>query len=239
MKKSRILFLKNIDREEPGHLLDIVTELGYGSDVLLLNEELFFSDFHDSYDFLVVLGGITSANDKTFVMQRQIEFVKKWLESGKPFLGICLGMQIMVKALNGQVLKQQVKEVGFHYLGDPNKKYTINILNHKDNPLRGILDDELLPFLLHNKRVVLEKNKMDSLASSNLCENQVVRYNDKQIGLQFHLEMTEKVMRNCLKYDDDLLFINQELCLSTFKIQEKKLLQNCKSLMNYLLEGLD
>jgi len=52
-------------------------------------------------------------------MRRELRFVKSVINSGKPFLGICLGLQVASKALGGQVMKnivdgQHVKEIGTH-----------------------------------------------------------------------------------------------------------------------------
>lgn len=238
MRKSRVLFLKNIDREGPGFLLEITNELGLESDVVLLNDELIFSNFHSRYDFLVVLGGPSSANDRTFLMQRQVEFVGKWLASGKPYLGICLGMQIMVKATGGRVVSSKEKEIGFHHLGDVKSKYEVKLLPNEHNPLEGVLDGSLFPFQLHGETVILDETNIKPLATSNFCKHQILMNKERQIGLQFHIEMNEQTLRQCLKDDDDLIFINKELCLKSFKEQEKRLKQNCKSLLNYLLEGL-
>ena len=98
---NKILILKNIEREGPGLIASWFDKHDIDYDTFEVSEDLIYSDFHTQYVGLVVLGGPASANDKSFVIQRELEFIVKWLKSGKSYLGVCLGMQLMVKAMGG------------------------------------------------------------------------------------------------------------------------------------------
>lgn len=67
----------------------------------------------DDYKALVVLGGPDSANDDTDKMTAELARIKEGLDAGIPYLGICLGLQTLVKAAGGKVVTVKVKEIGF------------------------------------------------------------------------------------------------------------------------------
>ena len=231
---NKVLFLKNIEREGPGFLSDLLDKESISYDIVLAKEDLLYKEFHEKYDFLVVLGGPSSANDKTFVIQRQVEFVRNWLGSGKPYLGVCLGMQIMAKSLGGQVVQNNQPEIGFYHLGNEKDHYKVKLVSPKSNKLASVLPAKFPVFQLHGETVIVSE-KLRTLATSKYCDNQIIVAGDKQIGVQFHLEVTERVLMQWFREDDDLIFIDQAVCLQGYKRQKEKLEQNCSSLLKYLL----
>nr|WP_287222515.1 gamma-glutamyl-gamma-aminobutyrate hydrolase family protein [Prosthecochloris sp.] len=62
---------------------------------------------------VVTLGGPQSANDTDRAMRRELENLKAILDKKIPYLGICLGMQTLVKAAGGNVITCPIKETGF------------------------------------------------------------------------------------------------------------------------------
>jgi GMP synthase (glutamine-hydrolysing) len=63
----------------------------------------FFPPALDNFDLLVVLGGPLSANDDYPALHDEQDYLKEALSQGKPVLGVCLGAQLMVRALGGTV----------------------------------------------------------------------------------------------------------------------------------------
>ena len=111
MKKT-ILIVKNITHEGPGLLENVLFEYGIASNCVELAAGAVMPD-PINYSALVILGGPQSANDETPVMQHQLKQIERALHAEIPYLGICLGMQILVKAGGGKVKKCTVKEIGF------------------------------------------------------------------------------------------------------------------------------
>ncbi|HEX4382259.1 MAG TPA: gamma-glutamyl-gamma-aminobutyrate hydrolase family protein, partial [Myxococcales bacterium] len=65
-------------------------------------------------DALLVLGGGMSANDELAFLRDEIEFIQRCVAAGKPVLGLCLGSQLLAKALGGSVFRAPRKEIGFY-----------------------------------------------------------------------------------------------------------------------------
>lgn len=60
-----------------------------------------------------MLGGPASANDNSHVIRLAFQIVDEAIGLNLPFLGVCLGLQILVKATGGEVVKSVKKEIGF------------------------------------------------------------------------------------------------------------------------------
>src|SRR5437868_5153250 len=101
---SELLIVKNVSHEGPGLLDGIISEAGIAATVIDLDRGEAFPD-PTPYKALIVLGGPDSANDDTPKMTHELSQIKVALEAQIPYLGICLGMQTLVKAAGGQVVK--------------------------------------------------------------------------------------------------------------------------------------
>jgi GMP synthase-like glutamine amidotransferase len=114
-----ILIIRNVPRENPG-LIEIL--------LIEHNLEYHIIDFDDStvidtienYSALIVLGGPESANDLTQKMQNKLKLIRNAVQSKIPCLGICLGLQTLVKAMGGTIEKCKTNETGFR---DPENKF--------------------------------------------------------------------------------------------------------------------
>lgn len=175
---KRVLLIKNITREGPGLLKDLLVEHSIEFDLIDLSKGDKFPD-PLRYDAVFVFGGPDSANDKTSKMKKELERIQEVLSAGIPYLGICLGLQILVKIAGGKVVKNPVKEIGFR---DPeNNRFSVTITETVDltedgkrDPLFKNLGHTFHVFHLHGETVDLTKH-MTLLAVGKFCWNQIVR----------------------------------------------------------------
>jgi len=134
------------------------------------------------FDMLTVMGGPMSANDETVLpwLAPEIALVGDAVASEKIVLGVCLGAQIIAKALGAKVYKGAQKEIGWF----PVRAETAHAL------FDG-LPGQFMAFHWHGETFDLPA-KAGRLASTPVTANQAFAVGKKVLGLQFHMEATKE-----------------------------------------------
>ncbi len=209
------LIVKNITREGPGLLEELLKEknISYTVANLHTGESL---PAPEHYGAVVMLGGPDSANDETPKMQSERAFMKTVLENKIPFIGICLGLQVMVKVAGGEVYKGPFKEIGFRdHQGQPFE--VIMRTQAKDHdPLFAGMGENFRVFQLHGETVKLTAS-MQQLAVGRLIKNQIVKIGDTAYGIQCHFELTPAMFEQWITEDPDLLKLDRAMLRSEFE----------------------
>jgi GMP synthase (glutamine-hydrolysing) len=229
---SKLLIVQNISREGPGLLENVLLDEKVDFDVVDLDRGEPIPSL-EPYKAMVVLGGPDSANDQTEKISNELAATKEALAKEMPYLGICLGLQMLVKAAGGRVVPGEVKEVGF--INPDGMQHTVNLTNEgkADQLLQG-LDAELDVFQLHSETVELTSS-MTVLATGKFCENQIVKVDDKAYGIQSHFELTPKMLAVWAEQDPDLVPIgNDKLQVDFDKIRQSYTITGQTLLRNFL-----
>ncbi|MEO5970008.1 MAG: type 1 glutamine amidotransferase [Bdellovibrionia bacterium] len=141
------------------------------------------------FDRIIVSGSKTSALEEAPWVESLIEFTQSAINSGKPYLGVCFGHQILARSLGGKkaVGKAAAPEFGWSQ---------IKILESSD--LMKGLEGSFYSFSAHQEEVCQLPQGMKKLAESELCSIQACQLENKPVfGIQFHpekgIEEAEKV----------------------------------------------
>jgi GMP synthase-like glutamine amidotransferase len=138
----------------------------------------------DSFDWLVVLGGKMGVNDSAEFpwIADEIEFIKKVIHSGKIVIGICLGSQLVAKALGARVYKNMEQEIGFLPVYFNKSALNDSIFRHFPAELT----------VMHMHFDVFEiPSGATAMANSAVTLCQAFRYMKNVFAFQFHFEITE------------------------------------------------
>lgn len=209
-----VLIIQNITRERPGILQAILEAEKIAFDLVDLDKGQSFPP-PASYKAVVVLGGPDSANDTTPKMTTELARIGEVIDAGIPYLGICLGLQTLVKAAGGTVVKSPVKEVGFS--DSSGQPFTVELTPEgRADPLFRGLSSPLHVFHLHGETVELKPEWMTLLGTGKHCKNQVVRVGEKAYGLQCHFEMTHDILAECADVDPDLQPLGRDSVLAAY-----------------------
>ena len=111
MIKKKALMIVHQPRSSTGDVGLKLMERGYELDLRrpVIGEKLPTS--MSEHDVAVIYGGPPSANDNTDYIKYEIDWISNALSANKPFLGICLGAQMLAKNLGGTV--QRAKDHQF------------------------------------------------------------------------------------------------------------------------------
>jgi len=134
------------------------------------------------YNGLVVLGGPMNVDDleRHPHLAVEVELIRQAIEQGLPVLGICLGAQLIAKALGAPVLANGGKEIGWCDVSPTPEA--------KDDPLFKDFDEAEKIFQWHSDTFELPVGAVP-LAASQTCHRQAFRYGSNVYGFQFHLEV--------------------------------------------------
>lgn len=145
----------------------------------------------NSFDWLVVMGGPMGVADEGQHpwLKPEKHFIRTAIDSGKPVLGICLGAQLIADALGAAVTGNPQREIGW---------FPITVTEDARTTTIGkILADNPEVFHWHGDRFAIPEGAT-SLAASEACDNQGFLYDNRVLGLQFHLETTELSARELI-----------------------------------------
>lgn len=207
---KNILIIKNITREGPGLLEIVLSESNIAYTIIDLSQGESLPTSPKKFSAVVVLGGPDSANDHTAKMETERTFVQKVLDQHIPYLGICLGLQIMVKVTSGEVYASPVKEIGFR---DPHSyPFEVIMLTQagEHDPLFTNLGEQFRVFQLHGETVRLTP-AMQQLAIGRLVKNQIVKIGSNAYGIQCHFELTPEMFAQWIQEDPDLLKLDRNI----------------------------
>ena len=177
-----VLALTHVAFEDLGLIGPVLEAHGFRIDVVSVPLARFAALDLISPDLVVILGGPIGVyeTDRYPFLVPETEAIRERLLAGSPTLGLCLGAQLMARALGAAVYPAQEKEIGFApvRLSAAGSQSPLSALGHDVPVLHWHGDTFDLPAgALH-------------LASTASCENQAFSIGPKILGLQFHLEVS-------------------------------------------------
>lgn len=143
---------------------------------------------------VISLGGPMGANDEDLHpwILPEIDFLKKCAQNQLPVVGICLGGQLLAKALGGRVERNHTKELGWLPI-------EINLAGKKD-PILSSGGASPTVYHWHNDTFILPA-EAELLASSQGCERQAYKIGERIYGFQFHPETDHHLVQEWLMTD--------------------------------------
>lgn len=181
MRKT--LILQHTDMEVPGSLITWHEQRGRNYLVFKTYLDQNFPEL-TSFTDLVVLGGPMNVDqEKAYPwLKAEKKFIEKFLSQHKgKYLGICLGGQLLARALGVKVRKNKTKEIGWHTI----EKSELSHSAFADWPETSFV------FQWHEDTFDLPPGTAP-LFKSEACQNQAYAIGDRAIGLQFHPESTSE-----------------------------------------------
>jgi GMP synthase-like glutamine amidotransferase len=192
-----VLIVKHVEIEGPGLIEDCLKQGKAPYQILNLESNVHLPKL-DDLTHIVLLGGPMNVyeEDRYPFLKYEDLFIKEAAQRGKRILGICLGAQLIAKALGGKVYKASGKEIGWYDL-------SLTEEGARD-PLFSPFPKTFSVFQWHEDTFDLP-NASKLLVTSNPIHHQAFRYGENAYGLQFHMEVTEETIQDWVKeYETEL-----------------------------------
>jgi GMP synthase (glutamine-hydrolysing) len=225
----KIHYLQHVPFEGPAYLETYTRNIGAEfSGTMLCNGQPLPARM--DFDVLAVMGGPMGVYDEkkfTWLTQEKL-FIEKSIRAGKKIIGICLGAQMIADILGATVYKNRCREIGWF----PVKRSDSGTATC----VGRILPDIFFAFHWHSDAFEIPEGAAH-IAESIACKNQGFIYDERVLGLQFHLESTAESIRtlydNCGGELDGTDFVQEpDEILRTNHIHE------CNKLFDIMLNAL-
>ena len=183
-----ILILQHIKIEDPGYIKDLMLADGLNLTTIELDEGEKIPNDLTKYDGMLCMGGPMDTymeKEYPWLVEEKKRIKEFVVNLKKPYLGFCLGCQLLGEVVGGKVVKSNPAEIG------------MMDINFTDNKKKDILfskfPDNIKSLQWHSYEVQgVDKNPdITLIASSPITKYQIFKYQDHAYGIQFHIEIKD------------------------------------------------
>ncbi|MEK7274508.1 MAG: type 1 glutamine amidotransferase [Candidatus Desantisbacteria bacterium] len=182
-----VIIIQHVPTEGPGTIAEFLQKTGRKFEVIqVYNGDLLPSNL-EGISAVVIMGGPMNVyeEEKYPFLKKEDEFIRQVVQDELPFLGICLGAQLLAKACEARVEKASMEEIGF---------FEVSLTQEgRQDPLFKGVKSLLTVFQWHEDTFQIPKGGV-LLARGLLCQNQAFRIGRNAYGLQFHPEVTYEML---------------------------------------------
>ena len=181
-----VIVLQHIKIEDPGYIKDLMLQDKVKLTTIELDEGQKIPSDLTKYDAMLCMGGPmdTWMEQKYPWLIEEKKKIKEFVVNlKKPYLGFCLGCQLLGEVIGGKVVKSNNPEIGM---------LNINFSKNKNNDLLfSKFPEKITSLQWHSYEVQgLDENEdINLIASSPETKYQIFKYKNHAYGIQFHIEV--------------------------------------------------
>ena len=181
-----IIVLQHINIEDPGYIKDLMLSDNFNLTTIELDQDEKIPKNLNKFDGMFCMGGPmdTWMEKKYPWLTEEKKKIREFVvDLKRPFLGFCLGCQLLGEVVGGTVIKSNPAEIGI---------MNVDFLKDKQNDiLFSTFPKKIKALQWHSYEVQnLENNKdITLLASSPTTKYQIFKYQNHAYGIQFHIEI--------------------------------------------------
>ncbi len=225
-----ILVLQHINIEDPGYIKDLMIKDGVNITTVELDEGEKIPNNLNFFDGMLCMGGPMDAwmeKDFPWLIEEKKKIKEFVVELNKPYLGFCLGCQLLGEVIGGKVVKTNNPEIGM---------LDVNFLDEKKKDiLFADFPQKITSLQWHSYEVQeLEKNKdVTLIASSKETKYQIFRYKNNAYGIQFHIEIKDTTVNDWGCVPEYKSALENQLGQGALEKFDKDAKENMKNMNNY------
>ena len=226
----KIIVLQHIKIEDPGYIKDLMISDGAQLTTIELDEGETIPNDLSSFDAMFCMGGPMDTwmeKEHPWLVDEKKAIKEFVINLKKPYLGFCLGCQLLGEVIGGKVAKTNNPEIGM---------LNINFSeNKKNDPLFSKFPEKITSLQWHSYEVQgLENNKnVTLLASSPETKYQIFKYQSHAYGIQFHIEVKDTTVSEWGCVPEYKNALEEQLGQGALEKFDKEAQANMQNMNNY------
>jgi GMP synthase-like glutamine amidotransferase len=192
---KQVLVFRHMEGDTPGRLSGLFAAAGYGVEIVDLHRGQAIPALQ-GYDLMVALGGAMHAWEEAAHpwLAAEKQAIAEWVGTrAKPYIGICLGHQLLADAMGGEVGLSLSPEIGVHEVAVA--------ADAEEHPFMAGLAGRHMLMQWHLAEVKRLPDGACALAASPGTAVQAMAIDRHALGVQFHCEWTLETIRNWAAID--------------------------------------
>ena len=182
----KILILQHISCETPGYIKDLMIKDGVDLTTIQLDEGDTIPENLKIFDGMFCMGGPMDTwmeQEYPWLIEEKRKIKEFIIDYQKPYLGFCLGCQLLGEVVGGKVIKSVPPEIGILNIDLLKEKNSDSLFSNFPNSIKALQ--------WHSYEVAgLENNdNVTLLGSSETTKYQILKYKNHGYGIQFHIEI--------------------------------------------------
>ena len=224
----KIISLQHIAIEDPGTFKDFLLADGHELTTIQLDEGENIPSNLDEFDAMLCMGGPmdTFMEDEFNWLVGEKKAIGEYvLNLKKPFLGFCLGCQLLGEVLGGKVVQSNPPEIGVLDIDVSDQAIT--------DPIFNFLPSKIKALQWHSYEVQgLESNpNINIIGSSPTTKYQIFGYNNHAYGIQFHLEIRKSTVDDWAAVPEYKNALEQSLGEEALPLMKKEVNEEIDNMM--------
>ncbi len=225
-----IIILQHIKIEDPGYIKDLMLADGLNLHTIELDEGEKIPNDLDKFDGMFCMGGPMDTfmeKEYSWLIEEKKKIKEFVIDLKKPYLGFCLGCQLLGEVVGGKVVKSSPAEIGMMDINFTEEK--------KQDNLFSKFPDKIKSLQWHSYEVQgIEKNKdITLLASSPVTKYQIFKYQNHAYGIQFHIEIKDTTVKEWGSVPEYKKALEDQLGDSALEKFDQSAKKNMKDMNNY------
>jgi GMP synthase-like glutamine amidotransferase len=225
-----VIVLQHIKIEDPGYIKDLMLNDGVNLTTIELDEGEKIPNNLSKFDAMFCMGGPmdTYMEDQYPWLIEEKKRIKEFVVTlKKPYLGFCLGCQLLGEAVGGNVVKSNPSEIGIMDVNFSSEKNSDNLFSSFPNKIKSLQWHSYeVSNLQSNKDVVI-------LASSPITKYQIFKYQNHAYGIQFHIEIKDTTVNDWGCVPEYKSALEEQLGEGALEKFDKEAKSNMSQMNNY------
>lgn len=185
---KEIIVLQHINIEDPGYIKDLMIKDNINLTTIELDEGEKIPQDLSKYDAMFCMGGPMDTwmeKDYPWLIEEKKKIKEFVVDLKKPYLGFCLGCQLLGEVVGGSVVKSKNPEIGMLNINFSDNKKSDLLFSQFPNQIKS------LQWHSYEAQGLEDKEDITLLASSPETKYQIFKYQKHAYGIQFHIEIKD------------------------------------------------